>query len=55
MQLDPKVLLTIKELPLLAKTVIDGFMSGFNKSNIKGRGWSLASTAATSPAMICDG
>lgn len=30
--------MTIKDLPLLAKTVIDGFMSGFNKSNIKGPG-----------------
>jgi len=38
MQLDPKVLLSIKDLQLLAKTVIDGFMSGFNKSNIKGAG-----------------
>ncbi|HTE01390.1 MAG TPA: DUF58 domain-containing protein [Mucilaginibacter sp.] len=38
MQLDPKVLMTIKDLPLLAKTVIDGFMSGFNKSKVKGPG-----------------
>src|ERR1700712_588461 len=38
MQLDPKVLLTIKDLPLLAKTVIDGFMNGFNKSTVKGPG-----------------
>jgi len=38
MQLDPKLLMTIKDLPLLAKTVIDGFMTGYNKSNIKGPG-----------------
>jgi uncharacterized protein (DUF58 family) len=38
MQLDPKVLLTIKDLPLLAKTVVDGFMNGFNKSTVKGPG-----------------
>jgi len=38
MQLDPKVLMTIKNLPLLAKTVVDGFMTGLNKSNIKGPG-----------------
>ena len=38
MQLDPKILMTIKDLPLLAKTVIDGFMSGYNKSSIKGPG-----------------
>jgi len=36
--LDPKVLATIKNLPLLAKTVVDGFMNGFNKSTIKGPG-----------------
>ncbi len=36
--LDPKVLMTIKDLPLLAKTVVDGFMNGFNKSTIKGPG-----------------
>jgi uncharacterized protein (DUF58 family) len=36
--LNPKVLMTIKDLPLLAKTVIDGFMNGFNKSKVKGPG-----------------
>ncbi|MGY3212648.1 DUF58 domain-containing protein [Mucilaginibacter sp. HD30] len=36
--LDPKVLMTIKDLPLLAKTVINGFFNGFNKSAIKGPG-----------------
>jgi uncharacterized protein (DUF58 family) len=36
--LDPKVLMTIKNLPLLAKTVIDGFMNGSNKSTVKGPG-----------------
>jgi len=36
--LDPKVLMSIKTLPLLAKTVIDGFMNGFNKSTVKGPG-----------------
>jgi len=38
MQLDPKVLMTIKDLPLLAKTVVDGFMIGLNKSTVKGPG-----------------
>ncbi len=38
MQLDPKVLMTIKDLPLLAKTVVDGFMNGLNKSTVKGPG-----------------
>ena len=36
--LDPKVITTIKDLPLLAKTIVDGFMNGFNKSTIKGPG-----------------
>jgi uncharacterized protein (DUF58 family) len=38
MHLDPKVLMTIKDLPLLAKTVVDGFMIGLNKSTVKGPG-----------------
>jgi len=36
--LDPKVLMAIKELNLSAKMTIDGFMSGINKSTIKGAG-----------------
>jgi len=36
--LDPKILLTIKDLQLAAKATIDGFMSGINKSTIKGEG-----------------
>ena len=38
MQLEPKILMTIKDLSLLAKTVVDGFMTGANKSSIKGPG-----------------
>lgn len=36
--LDPKVLLAIKDLSLAAKLTIDGFMSGLNKSLLKGHG-----------------
>jgi uncharacterized protein (DUF58 family) len=36
--LDPKVLMAIKDLNLSAKMTIDGFMSGINKSTIKGSG-----------------
>jgi len=36
--LDPKVLMAIKELNLSAKMTIDGFMSGINKSTVKGAG-----------------
>lgn len=36
--LDPKVLMAIKDLNLSAKTTIDGFMNGINKSTLKGQG-----------------
>ena len=36
--LDPKILMAIKDLNLSAKTTIDGFMNGINKSTIKGAG-----------------
>jgi len=36
--LDPKILLGIKNLQLAAKATIDGFMSGINKSSVKGQG-----------------
>ncbi len=36
--LDPKTLMAIKDLQLSAKTTIDGFMNGANKSTIKGPG-----------------
>ena len=36
--LDPKILLAIKDLQLAARTTIEGFMSGINKSSIRGEG-----------------
>ncbi|MES2418435.1 MAG: DUF58 domain-containing protein [Bacteroidota bacterium] len=36
--LDPKIMMAIKDLHLSAKTTIDGFMSGINKSTVKGQG-----------------
>lgn len=36
--LDPKILMAIKDLNLSAKTTVDGFMNGINKSTIKGQG-----------------
>ncbi len=36
--LDPKILLSIKDLPLAAKTTVDGFMAGIHNSNMKGIG-----------------
>jgi hypothetical protein len=53
--LDPKVLMTIKDLPLLAKTVIDGFMNGFNKSTVKGPGLEFSQYRSYQPGMICAG
>ncbi len=35
---DPKAFLAIKDLSLAAKTIVDGFMTGLNKSSIKGPG-----------------
>ncbi|KQC01279.1 DUF58 domain-containing protein [Pedobacter sp. Hv1] len=36
--LDPRILMAIKDLNLSAKATIDGFMSGINKSTVKGQG-----------------
>lgn len=36
--IDPKVLATIKDLPLLTKTVVEGFLSGQNQSIRRGAG-----------------
>jgi len=36
--LEPKTLMAVKDLQLAAKAVIDGFMAGINKSNVKGTG-----------------
>jgi uncharacterized protein (DUF58 family) len=35
---DPKILMSIKDLPLAAKTTVDGFMAGIHTSNVKGVG-----------------
>jgi len=35
---DPKILMAIKDLPLAAKTTVDGFMAGIHTSNVKGAG-----------------
>lgn len=35
---DPKTFMSIKDLSLAARTVVDGFMTGLNKSSIKGPG-----------------
>jgi len=38
MQLDPKIMMSLRNLTLAAKTTIDGFMTGANKSTIRGSG-----------------
>ena len=35
---DPRILMAIKDLPLAAKTTVDGFMAGIHNSNVKGMG-----------------
>jgi len=35
---DPKILMAIKDLPLVAKTMVDGFMAGIHASSLKGEG-----------------
>lgn len=35
---DPKILMSIKDLPLAARTTVDGFMAGIHASNVKGQG-----------------
>jgi uncharacterized protein (DUF58 family) len=34
--LDPRIILSLKNLPLAAKTTVDGFMSGIHKTRVKG-------------------
>lgn len=36
--IDPKILMSIKDLSLAAKTTVDGFMAGIHNSNVKGTG-----------------
>ncbi|MGK6350341.1 DUF58 domain-containing protein [Parapedobacter sp. DT-150] len=35
---DPKTMMAIKDLPLVARTIVDGFMSGMNSSRLRGEG-----------------
>src|SRR5690349_10077154 len=36
--LDPKVMMAIQNLSLAAKTTVDGFLAGVNKSSLRGTG-----------------
>jgi hypothetical protein len=47
--LSPKVLASIKNLPLLAKTVVDGFMMGAHKSFQKGAGMEFSQYRSYQP------
>ena len=47
--LDPKIVMSIKNLQLAAKTVVDGFMSGVNKSTIKGPGMEFSQYRSYQP------
>ena len=47
--LDPKVLVAIKDLSLAARTTIDGFMEGINKSKLKGQGMEFSQYRSYQP------
>jgi uncharacterized protein (DUF58 family) len=47
--LDPKVLMAIKDLSIAAKTTIDGFMNGINRSAIKGQGMEFSQYRSYQP------
>jgi uncharacterized protein (DUF58 family) len=47
--LDPKVMMAIKDLPLAAKTTIEGFMNGINKSAVKGPGMEFSQYRSYQP------
>ncbi len=47
--LDPKVLMAIKDLPLAAKTTVDGFMAGLHRSNVKGPGMEFSQYRSYQP------
>ncbi|SOD11981.1 DUF58 domain-containing protein [Pedobacter xixiisoli] len=47
--LDPKILLSIKQLSLAAKTTVNGFMNGINKSNVKGAGMEFSQYRSYQP------
>jgi uncharacterized protein (DUF58 family) len=47
--LDPKIMIAIKELSLAAKTTIEGFMHGINKSAVKGPGMEFSQYRSYQP------
>ncbi len=47
--LDPKTVMSIKSLQLTVKTVVDGFLSGVNKSTIKGPGMEFSQYRSYQP------
>jgi uncharacterized protein (DUF58 family) len=47
--LQPKTLAAIKSLPLLAKTVVDGFMTGYNQSLRRGTGMEFSQYKSYQP------
>lgn len=46
---DPKILMAIKDLSLAAKTTVDGFMTGINKSSVKGPGMEFSQYRSYQP------
>ena len=46
---DPKILMAIKDLPLAARTTVDGFMAGIHNSNVKGIGMEFSQYRSYQP------
>lgn len=46
---DPKILMAIKDLPLVAKTTVDGFMAGIHASKVKGEGMEFSQYRSYQP------
>ncbi|WP_237487900.1 DUF58 domain-containing protein [Hufsiella arboris] len=47
--LDPKILMSIKDLQLKAKTTVNGFLNGINKSTVKGPGMEFSQYRSYQP------
>ncbi len=46
---DPRILMAIKDLPLAAKTTVDGFMAGIHASKVKGEGMEFSQYRSYQP------
>lgn len=47
--IDPKIVMAIKDLPLAARTTVDGFLAGLHNSNLKGIGMEFSQYRSYQP------